>query len=309
MFFYYTVQLIYKSLKFLFKPILITLQIFITIGLFGYFIDFIEEIVIFEGLVIPETIKKSIVIRISKALIKVVYLKFSSLSSELPIMFESSSEIWEGVSLIVSNIGLIPAIAVSILYGLYAEAAVFIVVCFTSTVYHICQAGFYCVYSFKTMQTSDHFFVFGLLVWTALFFIGLRLQTRFVIFIFVQSLLLPAVMQYLESWWIGGILLAFLLLVSLSMLSYFTKLIPKLDLLDVFITIILIGGGFFFHIYAGEPGDKRYWWAHSIWHVLGMLSVYFIIEMKAGKGRLNEFLTYYRGDQLNKEKEDKKQKV
>jgi hypothetical protein len=210
-------------------------------------------------------------------------------------MFSSSEDIWAGVFLILSNIGIVPAISLAITYDLIPEAAIYSVVCFISTVYHICQADFYCVYSFRALQTSDHFFVFGLLIWTTLYFIGLDLTTKFTVFIIIQGLLLPAVIDFLESWWIGGVLLAFLLIFSLFVLSKFTKKIHKPSLVDFMTATVLIGGGFFFHLYAGEPGANRYWWAHSIWHLLGMLSLYFIIQMKSGKGVLHNFMEKYRG--------------
>jgi hypothetical protein len=209
-------------------------------------------------------------------------------------MFEDVYEMWRGVALVISNVGLVPGISISLYYGLFPEAAIYSVVCFISTMYHLCQANFYCFYSFRTLQTSDHFFVFGLLVWTVLYFINLDISTRSIVFIVIQSLLLPAVIQYLESWWIGGILLAFMLIFTLVTLSMFTKRIPNLDLFDIIVILLLIGGGFFFHIYGGEPGSTKYWWAHSIWHFLGMLAVYFVIEMKDGKGTLNRILLYYR---------------
>jgi hypothetical protein len=211
-------------------------------------------------------------------------------------MIETTGDVLKGFALIVSNIGLLPVIGLCIHYGLIPEAGIYTVVCFISSLYHLCQADFLCVYSFRSLQTSDHFFVFGLLVWTTLYFIGLNLKVKFIIFIVIQSLLLPAVIQYLESWWIGGVLLVFLLLLTISVLSQVTDKIRAPDFLDLSIASVLIGGGFYLHLYAGEPGAENYWWAHALWHLLGMFSLFFIIQMKNGNGTLHNILIAYRNE-------------
>jgi hypothetical protein len=219
-------------------------------------------------------------------------------------MIETQGDILKGFALIFSNIGLLPAIALCIYYNLIPEATVYSVVCFISTIYHVCQADFLCVYSFKVLQTSDHFFVFNLLVWTTLYFIGLNLKIKFLLFMIIQAFLLPAVIQYLENWWVGGVLLALLILITVFVLSQLTPKIRVPDLLDITFATLFIGGGFALHLYGGEPGSENYWWAHSIWHLLGMGSLYFIVQMRSGNGILHDFVVDYRSKSVSRKSSD-----
>jgi hypothetical protein len=192
-----------------------------------------------------------------------------------------------GVFLVLSNIFLFPVILISLIYGLIPEATISIVVFLESTTYHVCQAGWFCLFTFNAHQTSDHFFVFSLLVWFVFYFIGIRLKYRVGLFMLAQGALLPALIDLLHSWWVGGTLLVAMVLVGMVGISMIVPNRFKLHMADFLIAVFLVGGGFFFHVYAGDPGAVHYEWSHSIWHALGMLGPYFIVEARSGSGLIH----------------------
>lgn len=171
---------------------------------------------------------------------------------------------------------------VSFYYQLFPEAFVLLVLMFVSSVYHICQSGFMCFYSFFALQVADHFYVYSTLIWITLYFIGVNLQIRFIFFFVIQAALLPAVMIYMHSWILTGVLVASLVVLALVVLGFFVKNFPVVDWFDIMVVFLLLGGGFGLHVYAGDPGTSKYATSHSMWHVLSMLSIFFVIEAKAG---------------------------
>jgi hypothetical protein len=200
----------------------------------------------------------------------------------------------DGIALILTNLALIPAIVLAIVYRLFPEVVVMTVLMFTSSMYHICQSGFYCIYLFDSLQVSDHFYVYSTLIWMTFWFVGLKLKFRFILFFIIQSALLPAIISYLHSWLLTGILIAALVVIVLLILSISFENFPKLDWLDVLVVIGLLGGGFYLHVYAGEPGSQTYPVAHSIWHVLSMISLFFVIEIKEGSSFVAKAIRRFR---------------
>lgn len=139
-----------------------------------------------------------------------------------------------------------------------------------------------CFYSFFALQVADHFYVYSTLIWITLYFIGVNLQIRFIFFFVIQAALLPAVMIYMHSWILTGVLVASLVVLALVVLGFFVKNFPVVDWFDIMVVFLLLGGGFGLHVYAGDPGTSKYATSHSMWHVLSMLSIFFVIEAKAG---------------------------
>jgi len=207
---------------------------------------------------------------------------------------QSQQSLADGLALVLSNLALLPAIVVSLLNNLFPEAIVLSVLLFTSSFYHICQSGFACLYPFDALQIADHFYVYTVVVWITLFFIGLKLRFRFIIAFIIQAALFPAVIVYLHSWAVAGILIGSLVVVVILILSLTMSDFPKIDWLDLTTVILLIGGGFGLHVYAGDPGSPNYAVSHSIWHILSMIAVFFIIEMKIGDSLVARTILYVR---------------
>lgn len=193
-----------------------------------------------------------------------------------------------GLALVLSNFAAVPAISKAVESKNYVEACVLTVVFFISSFYHMCQAEFFCILTVSNHQITDHFFVYSALVELLLFFLDVEIVPKMCIFIIIQSILLPAIIKWIHSWALAGALIGGLVIMSL--LSIFWYKIPKFDKLDVYSALVLIGVGFFFHIYAGDPGDPKYPPYHSLWHLCAFIAAYFVIAIRDGKGELSKFI-------------------
>ena len=206
----------------------------------------------------------------------------------------------ESIVLIGSNIALLPSIWYAGFLGLIPEVAIISVVFTVSTIYHLCQVGFVCILEMKftTFQLLDQFFVYSLFVWMTFYFIGLELQYRFAILVVIQALLVPLLIEFAHTWWFAGIIIGIVVVIALLLLSLVVRGIPKFSAISMFLVILLLGTGFALHVIGGDPFPpdrdlteeekiSQYAWFHSAWHVLAMLSVYYVLDMKRGESWLS----------------------
>ncbi len=228
-----------------------------------------------------------------------------------------------GISLVASNLALLPAIFYSKTLGLLPEFAILVVVFVTSTLYHLCQVGFVCVFGidFKTFQFADHFFVYSALAWLMLYLFipaenregvyyvastrrGLSLQGRIAIFIVIQAIVFPLLLEFVHRDWFVGVIIGIIVAVAIVLVVCVIRGIPGFNFINVLIAIVLIAVGFTLHLLGGDPfppdsdpldEDKalRYAWFHTAWHILIMLSIYYIIDLKYGTSLISRKFEYY----------------
>ena len=204
-----------------------------------------------------------------------------------------------GLFLVLSNLALIPAVIYCLAKKKWVLCIIFSRLLLVSTFYHICQAGYYCFsVTLEALRTSDHFFVYMSLTWLVLYLLGLPIVLKLIVSIVVEMIALPALVAYIDSWWVlGTILIMLAAVILITMAIRFAKSparlkkLMRIDILDTIMAVTLISLGFVFHILAGEPGSYRYGWAHALWHVFAMLGMFFVLEMKDGKDLINKILT------------------
>lgn len=205
-------------------------------------------------------------------------------------MMMDSTQVAEGIYLIVSNAALIPAITLALYYYLYAEAVVLGVLLYSSSVYHLCQAQFYCIFPLQVLQESDHYFVYSTLLWISLYFAGLNLTERFCIYYFFQAFLYPTILRFMKDTVFIIVIIVIIIGITIFAIIFIVQRFPKFSFWEYFITAALIGSGLALHIYAKEPENSTYPIAHATWHVLIMLAIIFIIQIREGK---NLFIQNY----------------
>lgn len=194
-----------------------------------------------------------------------------------------------GLALILSNLALVPAIIYAA-YKQYVTELVFLVLLFTSsTTYHICQADFGCVFTMRALQTTDHFMVYSTLVWITLFFLRLPLVTRICLLIIAQVPLLPALVDFLDNWWIAVALVGYLVLIGIISMVVM-KRFPTTNLIDFYVAVLLLGVGFFLHVFAGTPGSENYGTLHTVWHVLAMLALFFVLLLHEPRSFIEKYV-------------------
>lgn len=195
-----------------------------------------------------------------------------------------------GLALVLSNLILIPTSLHALFMGHYSETVSVFVTFAISSLYHSCQANFFCVAPLNAMQICDHFFVYSCMAWILFFLMELQLQHRFIGLLLIQAVMLPALMSSIHKWWIALVLISFVVVFSLFILLVCMKEVPKFDTIELVIATVLLIGGFILHIFAGDPGEAGYAWKHSIWHILSMMAIFFAIEMKDGKNFFDKFI-------------------
>lgn len=218
---------------------------------------------------------------------------------------------WQNIgneALVISHYAIVPSIAVAVAKGFVAEAGMLLAMTLVSTVYHLCQAGYACALEFSVLQISDHFFVYSTLSWLILFFTDSRLMWRFVAFILIQGVLLPMIISFVHEMWMIGVAIGLPAIAGIFYLIIMRRT-PMLDLLDLSFAVVLLGIGIFFHLYAGDPGTVNYAWAHSLWHVFCMLSIYFLFEAKDNTFWVSKLALWFRYKPKKTEKDAEEAKA
>lgn len=189
-----------------------------------------------------------------------------------------SEPVYGGVFLVLTNIVLIPAIAIALFIGRDLVTATLLGISFVvSTLYHICEAGWYCMVSFDTHQAADHVMVYTLVFW--IFLVG---TTRYrevqysLLLVNVASLVLFLAIST-HTFYFGLLYVVFF--VAWIVVSYAGFGIPPrpydIGLITIAVLLALTGLAPFF--VGGDPGDSNYWWTHSLWHFFVMLAVIFLL--------------------------------
>lgn len=232
--------------------------------------------------------------------------------------------ILECLALLLSNLALLPAIYLAFKYRLIPEANMMLVVFVGSVVYHLCQVNFVCILGFKfeTLQFMDNFFVYSLLTWIILYFIGLNLAERFTVFVWFQIFVFPLILEFIDTWWLASIFIVFLAFVALFLTLLLLKKMPHFHRGIFFFGLLLVLVGFGFHIIGGEPSQPKntvtpeaehYAIYHSIWHIFSMFGIYFAIDLKHGKSwlarRFNKMGHWVKSRRKMQKKIPKKKKV
>jgi len=157
-----------------------------------------------------------------------------------------------------------------------------------SILYHSCRAGFACILRFRDHQVTDHVFVYFSLLYiasklivrrgffhkkTLLMFPQLIVHARIAVFFVFILVAILCNMYNPESGWV-----AILCFGAPSLLVVLSAVIVNEPVFynttnGVIGTILFVCSLTFYHF----APHSWYDWAHSIWHVLSMLSVYFIV--------------------------------
>ncbi len=234
----------------------------------------------------------------------------------------SGLSVIQGILLVSSNAALIPAIAYATRWGLLPEAAILSVVLVVSSLYHMCQAEFVCVLgiSLFTFQLQDHFWVYSSIIWIALYFVGLDVRVRFAVFVWVQTLIFPLVLEFIKMWWFGGLVIGIVIVIVVILLTLVVRGIPRFNVVDMIAAVVLVAVGFALHLLGGDPievvvdevtgertvtGDDDYPVYHTLWHVFVMVSIYYILDLRFGYSLLSRSVySFYRDCVRGKSEEE-----
>jgi len=186
--------------------------------------------------------------------------------------------VYGGVFLVLTNLVLIPAILIALCIGRDLVTGTILFLMFVlSTLYHICEAGWYCMVSFDTHQAADHLMVYTLVFWVFLMGTTRYRNVQFSLLLVNTAALVLFVTVSTQTFFFGFLYVLFFIgWISVSYAGF--GIPPKpygIGLLLIALGLALIGLAPF--LVGDDPGDSNYWWAHSLWHFFVMLAVIFLL--------------------------------
>lgn len=193
-----------------------------------------------------------------------------------------------GFLLVITNLVLVVIVLDLFMRWRWDYAAALATTMTASILYHACRAGFVCEYRFRDHQITDHIFVF-----ISILYVASKLAVRRSFF--PQALRL----EYPELLLTARVAIFFLLLLPTVMANMYNpeSFLSSLFGFGVPVAIVILGSvvtgerlfyntcygvtgvilfGVSIAFYACAP-HSWYQWAHSMWHLLSMISVYFVI--------------------------------
>ena len=200
----------------------------------------------------------------------------------------SSGELY----LVLSNVAIIPAIVLAVFEELYDLASLFASLATVSTLYHLCQSDFYCIFisdikgeqKYRLMQLMDEFLVSITIIWLVMFFLEIRKKIAIsFLFLYIPVFLVTLLGDYSNTLLILGISIT-ILIVSAVICAVIENNGLHISIKATIIAVILMAVGFAIFYIGGDPGiTSQYNSFHGTWHVLLLMSMYFIIKIKYGK--------------------------
>ena len=180
----------------------------------------------------------------------------------------------EALFLVFSNVALVPAIFLLAVKGDAISAYLLIFTLASSCLYHMCRAGALCLFEYKNHRLLDYIAVYLSLTW-----ILTRLATqgnfRLHVFAFVVSfsLALFAAVSGINFGWLSviGVGLPSVIALTHALIAHKPVFYHTGWAIATFV-LSIVGGALIFFF-----PRTNYGWAHALWHVFIMLSVYTFI--------------------------------
>lgn len=185
-------------------------------------------------------------------------------------------------ALVLSHLAALPALIFLGVKDQFVDAVVLGTAVAISTLYHLCQVGWVCFgLDVHSLQIADHFMVFFALVWFLLYAAGATERIRTAVTVAVMGVSLPIIISKLDTWIASGVVVGLgVLAFVITFFAYaFKRGYYRVEWTMFVLALALIGSGVVLHIYAGDfgPDNNTYPVAHTVWHVLAFVSLYYIV--------------------------------
>ncbi len=192
-------------------------------------------------------------------------------------------ESWQVALLTLTNLVLWIPILWTLWHGHFVDATVFFLLFLASTLYHVCQGDKdLCVSSLWEEQASDHVWVYLIIGWLILTFWVFDQDVRFSLFLCIVFLAVINVVLVISSFAFAVFLAWFAILFAILRVVAFGEPLRKYDIALIIITVVLVAGSFSLHLIAGGADNPKYYWAHSLWHVLAMFALFLVVLIRDG---------------------------
>jgi len=195
-----------------------------------------------------------------------------------------------GLSLVLSNIALVPAIWLLGLRNDTASGAVLVMTFVASVLYHSCRAGFFCLAEYRMHVLSDYLWVYIGIVWlvTSLPFRPLKYagdaQLHALFFFVLVSPIVFCILFDVPHYYqpLVGLALPFAFVIVFSLLHngnsrrrLFRRRTGTGWAIAAAVSLTLAG------VFMYALPMSTYAVSHTLWHVFSMLGSYFVVRARA----------------------------
>jgi hypothetical protein len=165
------------------------------------------------------------------------------------------------------------------------ETSILVTLFLTSTLFHLCQVGAFCLdLQANDWQRADHFVVYLALIWFAMYFVGIAEKTRVAVVFFLLPVLLLLVSKHLNEMLVTIIVVAVVAALVILGIEFalFRNGVWDVQWGALFTTGIYLTAGVVLHLVGGDYVDGKgiYPLYHSLWHVLAMVALFFILSSR-----------------------------
>lgn len=186
-----------------------------------------------------------------------------------------------GAALVLSHLAAIPALVYLGARKCVIETVILAITVLISTLYHFCQVGWACfAVDLHAWQIGDHFMVFFALIWFLLYAAGSSERVRTAVSIAVMGVSLPVIISHIDTWFAGIAVTSLAVLAFAITFVVYARLRKKVrvEWRAFAVALALIVAGVSVHVFAGDfgPDNTVYPVAHTVWHVLAFVSLYYI---------------------------------
>lgn len=189
-----------------------------------------------------------------------------------------------GLILVLSNLFILPALWIATRMGYAMDSLIVATVFTSSTLYHACDAEWFCLVPLTQHRIQDHYTSNALVAWILLCIVGVRFTERCSIFFVIMAtyVLFASDPKRLDPpFFLVGTIVFFALYIAARALG-FRRYPPRLDPADMTVAILLLLASYVFFVAGGDPENGlRYVIMHSLWHAVSMPAVYFVIESRS----------------------------
>jgi len=187
---------------------------------------------------------------------------------------------WTSFFLIISNVFVIFAVHFSYKKELYLESLILIQSAGISTYYHIIDTNpkYYNTAIWKSLKFLD--FYCALLVLIMLSIHSTKLSDKYKsIPLIIMSTFIIFLLNYTEWGLTQELMVAVICFLMIIVVFFFRKKLPRWSKKNLFVGFIFGSAGLYCFHYPSYNNGKHYWLYHSLWHILIMLSTYFIMKI------------------------------
>jgi len=193
------------------------------------------------------------------------------------IQEQLNSNLAGAIFLVISNLAIVPSILLSFYLHEEDSAIAYFNVFVASVLYHSCRSDFNCVVPYVDHRKLDYLFVYFAVLWTLTTGLGkshiIPYRIRLVVFnLFFLPVAILVVGNYEGHWvqLVGGLFPA---LVMIAVANHYGVHLFRRIWWAVAALAVGAAAGLFMFVMP----YSTYEWSHSVWHILSMTALFFLI--------------------------------